>query len=123
MLGIASPYCFDPAIDAAPPNRIQITKASHSYRVKCPGTSGTFFIKTRAVATSSAKTAKPRSDADNGITFDRARANARHDAEAAVHPIAQATEPTSAIGTRIASPSNMQAAVAMPTHSTATDGV
>src|SRR5205823_5110374 len=42
---------------------------------------------------------------------------------AANHPAAEATDPTSETGTRIASPKNMHAAVARPTHRTATDGV
>ena len=37
--------------------------------------------------------------------------------------MAQVTDPTSVMGTRIASPSSMQAAVASPTQRTAVDGV
>ena len=44
-------------------------------------------------------------------------------AQVAAHPMAQATEPTSVMGTRMASPSSMQAAVAAPMQRTAMDGV
>ena len=44
-------------------------------------------------------------------------------AQVAAHPMAQATEPTSVTGTRIASPRSIHAAVASPMQRTAVDGV
>src|SRR5579862_1383061 len=107
--------------DAIAPITIQTPSASHSLTVKWPGTKGTIFIIAIAVATIKPNRATACSGADRRMRSERDRARARQAAQVAAHPIAQATEPTSVMGTSIASPSSMQAPVAMPIHNTATD--
>src|SRR5215469_4696421 len=97
--------------------------AIHSYIVKWPGIRGMIFIKASAIAMTRPKIAAAASPADNLRTSGFHSAHARHDAHAAAQPTAQATDPTSVTGTRMASPSDMQAAVAIPTQRTETDGV
>src|SRR6266576_444674 len=99
------------------PNPInpQTANASHSYPLKWPGIAGTIFINIipKPTATPTAATSRSRG----------AGPMQKYAAQAASHPAADATDPTSEIGTRMASPRNMQAAVATPTQITATDGV
>ena len=104
------------------PSRLPLPRASHSQTLERPGTSGTSFIRAIAMPTES----EPRYgalSAESFIRSGRERVMARQAAQVADHPMAQATDPTSVTGTRIASPSSMQAAVAMPTHRAAMAGV
>ena len=73
--------------------------------------------------TSRPKTATARSGNDSVSGLERARARAKQAAQVADHPSALATEPTSVMGIRMASPSNMQAPVARPMQRTAAEGV
>src|SRR5579864_1698343 len=98
-------------------------RANHSYVVKWPGIVGTIFIRANATATINPNSAKAFSAADNETIPGFQCANARHAAHVAAQPMAQATEPTSVTGTRMASPSSMHAPVAIPTQRTAADGV
>src|ERR1700756_4479572 len=111
------------ATAANTPRTHHTPRANHSYIVKWPGTVGTIFIRASATATTKPNSAKAFSAADNETTSGFQRANARHAAHAAAQPMAQATEPTSVTGTRMASPSSMHAPVAIPTQRTADDGV
>src|SRR5215471_17205265 len=126
MEGIVSPRYFrgpDFTAAAIAPRTHHAAKAAHSYLVKWPGIVGMIFIKARAIATNKPKIATVASPADDLMTSGFHPPNARYDAHAAAHPTAQATEPTSVTGTRMASPSSMQRAVAVPTPRTATEGV
>jgi hypothetical protein len=105
------------------PSATQIARASHSYAVKWPGTSGINFISAMAIPTAKPNHATARFAAENFINSGRVRAIARQEAHVADHPMAHATDPTSVTGTRIASPNSIQAAVASPVQRTAADGV
>src|SRR6266550_623878 len=76
---------------------------------------GTIFIKIMISPTVTPTAATIRSRDGGPIR--------KYAAQAASHPAADATDPTSEIGTRMASPRNIHAAVATPTQITATDGV
>ena len=97
------------------PRQLQIASAIHSYTVKWPGIAGIIFIRTISVVTINPTTAAICPPAGG---FIRTK-----DAQAAIHPTAAHTEPTSATGTRMDSPPKMTTAVARPTHTTATVGV
>ena len=76
-----------------------------------------------AIPTAKPNHATARSATDSVIVPGRARARAKHAAQVADHPMAQATDPTSVTGTRIASPNSIQAVVARPMQRTAVEGV
>ena len=93
----------------------QIARATHSAGVKWPGKNGNNFISKRSKETQIATAV---------IRRNRSReATSQNETHAASQPSADAMEPTSVTGTRMASPKRRQMRVPAVTPRTATDGV
>src|SRR5215471_39861 len=102
-------------IRAKRPSPAQIARAIHSYKVKWPGTMGRTLTRTIASVTRTPKAAAARSKAAGFIK--------KYEAQADIQPTAQATAPTSRMGTSPASPRKIARTVAAPTVRMARVGV
>src|SRR5579864_7826864 len=80
------------------PRRSQTVRAIHSARLKWPGKAGTSFIRTKRRETQMPRVVIAR--------MRRRGSTSQKEAQAASQPSAEAMEPTSVTGTRIASPSS-----------------
>src|SRR5712671_3884312 len=102
------------------PNADQEAKAIHSGRVKLPGTDGTTFIRMI-----DALTAHPSHAISGGVDVSAALPlrRSRYATHADSQPTPTASEPTSVIGTRMASPNIAAAAVSTAISTIATTGV
>src|SRR6185503_713595 len=100
------------------PAAAQTPRARYSWRPKLPGTKGASFITIRSAATVAPQYAivRPRREPPPAAPKRKAR-------HVASHPVADARDPTSEIGTSTACPRKDASAVIEPTNITATVGV